>query len=177
MIETLRCYIRPVTPGDASFILELLTSALWKHFIGDRGISTVAEAKDIIEKTYLPALERPGFGPHVVILKETHTCIGTVGIYQRDNLEQPDLGFAFLPNYLHQGFGYESATAHLAKVHSLLHLPKIYAITNDDNLAAQGLLLKMNFTRTAAYQPLDSEGKADLDAVPMGLYTLNFQEN
>jgi len=38
-------------------------------------------------------------------------------------------------------------------------------------------LLKMNFTRTAAYQPLDSEGKADLDAVPMGLYTLNFQEN
>lgn len=67
--------------------------------------------------------------------------------------------------------------AHLGEIRILLPLPKIYAITNDDNLAAQRLLLKMNFYRTNAYQPLDKEGKPDLDSVPMGLYTLNFQEN
>lgn len=61
---------------------------------------------------------------------------------------------------------------------ALMDAPFILALlTNDDNLAAQRLLLKMNFYRTNAYQPLDKEGEPDLDSVPMGLYTLNFQEN
>ena len=177
MTQTARCIIRPVEVNDAPFILELLTSDLWKRFIGDRGITSIEQAKRIIEQTYLPLLERPGCGPHIVVLKEANRPIGTVGIYQRDNLDHPDLGFAFLPQYINQGFGYETSTAHLEQVRGFMPLSKIYAITNDDNLAAQGLLKKMNFTRTSPYQPLDEAGKPELGAAPMGLYTLNFQEN
>lgn len=50
-------------------------------------------------------------------------------------------------------------------------------MTNVDNMASQGLLKKMNFSRTGDYQPLNQEGQVDLDAAPMGLYMLNFQEN
>ena len=177
MIETNRCIIRPVAISDAPFILELLTSALWRRFIGDRGITSVDQAKTIIQQTYLPLIERTGCGPYVVTLKDTAQAIGTVGIYQRENLKHPDLGFAFLPNYLNQGFGYEASMAHLTFVRTKMVLPLIYAITNDDNIAAQRLLLKMNFTRKEAYQPLNQEGEPDLGAVPMGLYMLNFQEN
>lgn len=177
MTETARCIIRPVALTDGPFILALLTSEMWKRFIGDRGITSIDQAKKIIEHSYLPLLERTGFGPYAVVLKESKVAIGTVGIYQRDNLDYPDLGFAFLPEYINQGYGYETSMAHLAEIRNLLPLPKIYAITNDDNLAAQRLLLKMNFYRTNAYQPLDKEGEPDLDSVPMGLYTLNFQEN
>lgn len=177
MIETARCMIRPVNTSDSLFILELLTSELWKRFIGDRGITSVDQAKRIIEKNYLPLLERSGCGPHVVILKETDQAIGTVGVYQRENLDFPDLGFAFLPKFIQQGFGYETSMAHLNYAAQTLKLPKVYAITNDDNIAAQALLSKMNFHRTKAYQPLNKEGKPDLGAHPMGLYTLNFQEN
>lgn len=177
MIETQRCLIRPVNTGDAPFILELLTSALWRRFIGDRGITHVDQARRIIEQNYLPLLERTGCGPHTVVLKTNNKAIGTLGVYQRDNLDFPDLGFAFLPEYINQGFGYETSTAHLEQARSLLKLPKVYAITNDDNLAAQALLKKMNFIRTSAYQPLDEEGKPDMGAAPMGLYTLSFQEN
>lgn len=177
MMETARCKIRPVNTQDACFILELLNSELWKRFIGDRGITSEDKARCVIEQTYLPLLERPGFGPHVVLLKTTNKPIGTVGIYQRENLDYPDLGFAFLPQYLNQGFGYETAVAHLKFIRDILNLPKVYAMTNVDNMASQGLLKKMNFSRTGDYQPLNQEGQVDLDAAPMGLYTLNFQEN
>ncbi len=177
MIETQRCLIRPVNTVDAPFILELLTSELWRRFIGDRGITHVDQARRIIEQNYLPLLERTGCGPHTVVLKTNNKAIGTVGVYQRDNLDFPDLGFAFLPEYINQRFGYETSTAHLEQVRSLLKLPKVYAITNDDNLASQALLKKMNFTRSSAYQPLDAEGNPEVGASPMGLYTLSFLEN
>lgn len=177
MIETARCIIRPVNSSDAPFILELLTSELWKRFIGDRGITSEDQAKRIIEQNYLPLLERSGCGPHVVALKKTQRAIGTVGIYQRENLDFPDLGFAFLPDYIHQGYGYETSMAHLNYAAKTLKLPKVYAITNDDNVAAQALLRKMKFQRTKAYQPLNEEGKPELGADPMGLYTLSFQES
>ena len=177
MIETARCIIRPVNTGDASFILALLTSELWKRFIGDRGITSEDQAKRIIEQNYLPLLERPGYGPHTVLLKANQKAIGTVGIYQRDNLDYPDLGFAFLPEFINQGFGYETSMAYLAHTRTKIKRAQIYAITNDDNIAAQRLLLKMNFIRSRAYQPLDQEGKPEVGAKSMGLYTLSFQES
>lgn len=67
------------------------------------------------------------------------------GFAQRDYLDYPDLGFAFLPPYLGQGYGTEAATALLAYAQSTLLLQQIAAFTSMDNAASIRLLEKLGF--------------------------------
>jgi hypothetical protein len=52
--------------------------------------------------------ERVGYGMYVVTLKGSGESIGTCGLIKRDELEDVDIGFAFLPQYRGRGFAFES---------------------------------------------------------------------
>jgi RimJ/RimL family protein N-acetyltransferase len=143
VLETERLILRGLTVADAGFILALLNEPSFLRFIGDKKVRTVEDAERYILNGPAASYERHGFGLNLVELKETHTPIGICGLLKREELPDPDIGFAFLPDFWRQGFAFESAAAVLKDARERLKLERILAITNQDNEASIKLLQKL----------------------------------
>jgi ribosomal-protein-alanine N-acetyltransferase len=89
--------IRRFNLNDDAFILELLNTPAWKQFIGDRNINTREDAVSYILNGPLASYDNYGYGAWLVILKDIQQPIGMCGLFKRDYLDKPDLGFAFYP--------------------------------------------------------------------------------
>ncbi|MFJ7921580.1 GNAT family N-acetyltransferase [Lysinibacillus fusiformis] len=140
ILETERLILRLQTTVDAPFILELVNDPSWIQFIGDRGVKTAEEAALYIENGAIRMYEQFGFCLYVVEKTEDQTPIGICGFVKRDNLEDVDIGFAFLPDYWGKGYAYEAASAVLAYGLETLGFNRIVAITTQDNHASAKLL-------------------------------------
>ena len=142
-LTTARLRIRPMAPGDAGFILTLLNEPSWLQFIGDRGVRTLDDAERYIREGPMAMVARHGFGFGIVESLESGVALGLCGLTQRDHLDAPDLGFAFLPAHWGQGLAFEAAAAVMAHAAAVLKLPRILATTRDENLASQKLLERL----------------------------------
>lgn len=94
VLETDRLILRWLEPDDAPFILELLNQPSFLHFIGDRGVGTIEEARGYISQGPGQSYAEHGFGLYLVELKDDSTPIGMCGLLRRETLEDVDLGFA-----------------------------------------------------------------------------------
>ncbi len=156
-IKTDRLVLRPYTLADAPFIFRLMNSEGWGKNIGDRNIKTIADAETYMEKRYLESYKKHGFGPYLVSLKEDNTPIGSAGLYQRDNLDHPDIGFAFLPEFYHKGYAFEAAHAVMRFAWEPLGIETIVGITLETNLSSIKLLKKLGLSRVGHYIYEDGE--------------------
>jgi RimJ/RimL family protein N-acetyltransferase len=145
VLTTDRLILRQFAPADASFILSLLNDPAFLKFIGDKGVKTIDDARNYLTNGPIASYQRHGFGLYLVELKETGTPIGMCGLLKRDSLEHVDLGFAFMPDYRGQGFGFESANAVVSFARNNLNLDHILAITDPENEASIKLLEKLGF--------------------------------
>jgi ribosomal-protein-alanine N-acetyltransferase len=146
VVETDRLSLRPFTEDDAAFVLGLLNEPSFISNIGDRGVRTIEDARGYIVNGPLASYGRFGFGLYVVELKAPAIPIGICGILWREQLPDPDLGFAFLPAYWSQGYGLESATAVRDYARATLGLRRLLAIVNPANEPSIRLLEKLGFT-------------------------------
>lgn len=150
ILETERLILRQFTINDTKFIIELVNSPGWIENIGDRNIKTEEQAREYLRNGPLRSYEVNGFGLSLVEIKNDRTPIGMCGILKRDNLENPDIGFAFLPAFTGKGFAYEIANATMTFAISTLKLPAIFAITIPANKRSIKLLEKigLRFSKT-----------------------------
>lgn len=143
VLETDRLTLRHLSTNDAEFILELLNEPSFLRFIGDKGVRTLADARDYILNGPVAMYNRLGFGLYLTELKEDGAPIGICGLIKRDALEDVDIGFAFLPKFWAKGYAYEAASAVMAYGKDILGLKRIVAITSPDNDASGKLLEKL----------------------------------
>ncbi|HEY0723403.1 MAG TPA: GNAT family N-acetyltransferase, partial [Pyrinomonadaceae bacterium] len=143
VLETGRLFLRGLTVGDAEFILTLLNEPSFLRFIGDKKVRTVADAEQYILNGPVASYERHGFGLLLVELKVAQTPIGICGLLKREELPDPDIGFAFLPDFWNKGYAFEAAAAVMKDARERLKLERILAITNQDNEASIKLLQKI----------------------------------
>jgi RimJ/RimL family protein N-acetyltransferase len=143
ILETKRLMLRQFTTGDTKFIVELVNSPGWIEFIGDRNIKTDEQAKQYLQNGPLKSYEQNGFGLSLVELKNGKIPIGMCGIIKRDHLENPDIGFAFLPEFTGKGLAFEIAAATMTHAKDQLKLPVIFAITVSENKKSIKLLEKI----------------------------------
>jgi RimJ/RimL family protein N-acetyltransferase len=143
VLESERLFLRGMDVADAPFILALLNEPSFLRFIGDKKVRTVQDAEQYILNGPIASYERHGFGLCLVELKESHTPIGMCGLLKRAELPDPDIGFAFLPDFWNQGFAFEAAAAVMKDARERLKLPRILAITNQDNEPSIKLLQKL----------------------------------
>jgi RimJ/RimL family protein N-acetyltransferase len=143
IIETERLRLREFTFNDTQFIIELLNSPGWLQFIGDRNIKTEEQAVNYLKNGPMKSYAQNGFGLSLVQRKDDNKSIGMCGIIRRDNLDSPDIGFAFLPEYNGQGYAYEIAYATLQYAKDQLKFSKIAAITLPENVKSIRLLEKI----------------------------------
>lgn len=139
-ILTERLRLVPLSQVDAPFILELLNSDGWLTYIGERNVHTIRDAQHYIQKI----LANVNMRFWVACLKENGNAAGLITLIKRSYLENSDLGFAFLPEYVGKGFGYESSKAVLnfcAEENEI----KFDAITLQNNFSSISLLEKLGF--------------------------------
>lgn len=144
ILETDRLMLRRLQPEtDAEFILRLLNEPSFLQYIGDKGVRTLADARDYIVNGPAKSYQDHGFGLYKVELKDSGVPIGISGLLRRDTLPHPDIGFAFLPEYWSLGYAYESAAAVMKYGREVLGLDPILAITTPDNESSAKLLGKI----------------------------------
>ena len=150
ILETERLKVRWFNSNDTEFIIELLNSSDWIKFIGDRNVKTEDQARKYLESGPLKSYADNGFGLSLVELKDEAIPIGMCGILKREHLDNADIGFAFLPEFIGKGLAFEAAKATIIYAGNTLQLPEILAITLPDNKPSIKLLEKigMKFIRT-----------------------------
>ena len=141
--ETDRLILKPAEEQDADFFLGLYNMPSFIQYIGDRNLRTKEDAENYITSRFIPQIEKLGFGNYVVILKEDHTKIGAVGIFEREGLDVLDIGFSFLEKYEGKGYAYESANKLKEVAATDFGVHKISAITTKDNFSSQKLIERL----------------------------------
>ena len=142
ILETERLILRQFELSDAKFIVELVNTPGWLEFIGDRNIRTEEAGINYLQSGPMKSYQENGFGLSMVATKEG-TPMGMCGILKRDNFEYPDIGFAFLPAFMGNGYAFEIAAATLEHAKTELNLGPILAITMPTNRKSIRLLEKI----------------------------------
>jgi [ribosomal protein S5]-alanine N-acetyltransferase len=136
---TERLHLRAMNQDDHAFIFTLTNSPEWIEFIGDRNIRTEADARAYIKRIE----DNDHYHFWTACKREDGTPMGVVTYIQRDYLDHPDLGFAFLKPFTGQGFAYEAAKEALALMYE--RFPKLYATTVPGNVNSIRLLEKLGY--------------------------------
>lgn len=156
--ETDRLILSKVTLKDAPFFLELMNSPKWVKYIGDRNIRTIEDAEDHLKSTILKCYAEHGFGFYKVLLKvDNKKTIGISGLVKREQLEDADIGFGFLPNYEGNGYGFESSMAVLDLAKEHFDLSKITAITLPTNTKSIHLIEKLGLVYQKKVKPFEDD--------------------
>lgn len=143
VLETERLILRHLDIGDAAFIVSLLNEPAFLQYIGDRQVRSIDDAVGYILKGPAASYRRHGFGLDLVQLKSDGSKIGICGLIQRDYLPHPDIGYAFQEKYWFKGYGVEAASGVLQHARLVLGLPRILAITAEENVASIRVLEKI----------------------------------
>jgi RimJ/RimL family protein N-acetyltransferase len=147
IIQTERLSLIEFLPGrDAEFILKLLNEPSFIQNIGDRSVRTIDDARANIQNGPMASYVKNGFGLWLVALKETGESIGMCGLIKRDQLDDVDLGYAFLPEFWGKGYAAEAAKACLEYGWNQVGLKRIVAITDPANASSIRVLERLGFT-------------------------------
>ena len=148
--ESNRLFIRPVQLEDNHFMFELLNTPGWLVNIGDKHITSLADADRYIQRL----MDDAGSNYWVMLLKSDlltegsesqafEIRIGVVTCMQRSYLPNVDIGFALLPLYERQGYAYEGARALLVMLTSRVQSTFILATTLPSNTSSIQLIKKL----------------------------------
>jgi RimJ/RimL family protein N-acetyltransferase len=161
--ETERLIISKVNLQDAPFFLELMNTPHWLKYIGDRNIKTEQDAEEHLKKGILKSYKDYGFGFYKLLLKEENNkIIGISGLVKREQLEDIDIGFGFLPEYEGKGFGYEAAVEIMNLAEHTLKFKRVLAITNPINKNSIKLLKKLGLTYKKNINPFNEDKELSL---------------
>ena len=114
--------------------------------VGDRGIRTVADAEEALEEGAFVLYEQHGYGPYCMSLKRDGRLVGICGLFRRENLEHPDIGFAVLPPFYRLGLTIEAAKAVIEHARNDVDIDYIIAIVSPQNAASIALIEKLGLT-------------------------------
>ena len=159
ILQTERLLLRPFTTDDTEFIIELVNTPGWIKNIGDRNIKSEEQARAYLVNGPIKSYELNGFGLCLVELKNNKTPIGMCGIFKRETLENPEIGFAFLPAFTGKGYAFEIANATITFARETLKLLTILAITIPANKSSINLLEKvgLTFSKTFSFPNTEQE--------------------
>jgi RimJ/RimL family protein N-acetyltransferase len=161
IIQSKRLALRKLDLRDAEFILELLNEAPFVRFIGDKGVRTLQDACEYLQKGPMDSYLRFGFGLYLTSLLIDGTPIGMCGLVKRDTLDDVDVGFAFLSRHWSKGYAVEAAAAVLNYARRELQMRRIVAITNPENRSSIAVLerIGLRFERMVNLEDPGSELK------------------
>ena len=146
VLETERLILRHLCIDDAGFILRLLNEPSFIRHIGDKGVRTGEDAQQYLLSGPIDSYDRFGHGLNMVELKKSGEPVGICGLVRREDLDDPDIGYALLEQHWSQGYAAESAEAVMKHARETLNLQRIVAMVTPDNHSSIRLLEKIGLT-------------------------------
>ena len=143
VLETPRLSLRELTLDDAGLMLAIWTDAAFVRNVADRGIRTLEQAQTAMRDGPLRLYEDYGYGPFRVALKACDTPIGICGLFRREGLDVPDIGYALLPDYYSNGYMIEASKRVLQFARDERGIGRLLAIVAPNNGASVRLLKKL----------------------------------
>ena len=143
LIETERLRLRAVTIDDTELMLAVWNDPAFMRNVMDKEIRTPEQAREALQDGALRLFTNFGYGPYCMSLKSNGIMIGICGLFKRENLDDPDIGFAVLPDYCGRGYAGEAAAAVVNYARDDLGLDVLAAIVSPDNTASIGLIEKL----------------------------------
>ena len=162
VLETKRLTLRYFSYDDAEFIVRLLNEPAFIEYIGDKGVRTIEEANQYLLNGPMDSYEQYGYGLNMVELKETGKPIGMCGLVRRENLDDADIGYAFLEQHWSKGYARESAEAVLEHAQNTIGVDRIVAIVTPGNRSSTKLLEKIGLTFERMIQMSDGDEELEL---------------
>jgi len=164
ILETERLILREMNDDDAAFMLEIVNVPEFIKYVGDRGVRTVDDAVKYVNDGPVASYAEHGFGLWLVELRDTGEKLGICGFVKRDNLDDVDIGFGFLPRYWSKGYAYESAIAAMEYGRNTLGFARIIGVTSQDNKSSVRLLEKIGLKFERMVQMAEGEREIQLFA-------------
>jgi RimJ/RimL family protein N-acetyltransferase len=143
VLNTERLDLAWLTLDDAPMMLAVWNDPAFMRYVGDRGVRTLEQAREVLDTGLLKLYAEYGYGPFRVRRREDGADLGICGLFRRDGLDEPDIGFAILPEYCGRGYAFEASVAVLDHARDVLRLPCVTAIVSPQNEASIGLLEKL----------------------------------
>lgn len=170
-LRTERLDLEWLTLDDAALMLDIWNDPAFLRYVGDRGIRTIADAQTAIAEGPLALYAEHGYGPYRMTLRESGTPVGICGLFRRDYLDDPDIGFAVLPAHCRQGLALEAALAVREHARGDLGIDRLTAIVSPRNAASIALIEKLGlrFERM-----IHADGD---DNPPICLYAVDWQRD
>jgi RimJ/RimL family protein N-acetyltransferase len=145
VLETERLVLRHFTPHDAAFVLRLLNEPSFLQNIGDRGVRTLEDAERYLADGPMKSYREHGHGLFAVEVKESGERAGMCGLLRREQFDDVDVGYAFLPEFWGKGYARESAGAVLAWGARTLGLTRAIALVSPANAGSIRVLETLGF--------------------------------
>lgn len=145
-LESRRLCLRRITLDDADLMLDVWNDPAFVRNVGDRGVRTIQQAHKELEAGALRLYTEFGYGPYLVERKSEGARIGICGLFRRDNLDCPDIGFALLPAYCGRGYAEEAALVVIDHARDELSLRALAAIVSPSNVSSVRLIEKLGLS-------------------------------
>ena len=142
-----RTIVDRISEEDAPFFVELVNTPGWLRFIGARQVSDVDDALKYLRNGFLRSYRDHGFSYYLVRRELDQKAMGVCGFLKKPELQNPDFGFAFLPQHVNQGYAHEACWAVLEYGVTTFGFEVLDAVTVPDNVRSIRLLEKLGFQR------------------------------
>lgn len=154
-LETERLELRPATPADADFLLQLFSIPEVWRYLPPGPPFTSERAKAGIERRMKLEMER-GFSPMLVLRKDTGEFIGNAGLQGVPDTSEVEIAYHYLPSSWGHGYGTEAAISILADGLDRVGLARIIAICVPENIGSWRIMEKagMRYVGLASYYGL-----------------------
>jgi len=142
-LETARLHLRRVTLDDADLMLAVWNDPAFIRNVGDRGVRSIEDAHAALKTGALKLYADYGYGPYAMVNNSDNAKIGICGLFKRDNLDYPDIGFGVLPDYCGKGYASEASFAVMAHARDDLKIEELTAIVSPGNGPSIALIEKL----------------------------------
>ena len=143
--------------GDAGLMLAIWNDPDFVRFVGDRGIRTEQEALEALRNGALKQWSELGYGAYRVSQRGETEAMGICGLFKRENLDDPDIGYGILPGHCGRGYAFEAACAVRDHARDVMGLRRICAIVSEDNARSIHLLEKLGMHATGTVRMPDED--------------------
>ena len=142
---------------DAGLMLAIWNDPDFVRFVGDRGIRTEQEALEALRNGALKQWSELGYGAYRISKRGETEPMGICGLFKRENLDHPDIGYGLLPDHCGSGYAFEAACAVRDHARDSMGLSQICAIVSRDNARSIHLLEKLGMLEAGTVRMPDED--------------------